>query len=89
MRPADVGAPSTLLVLGKHSGRHAVHARCRELGYTLSAEEGDAIYRRLVAIAERKKRITNDDLHALVDDLRGHERALEAATHDAGYGFGV
>ena len=89
MRPADVGAPSTLLVLGKHSGRHAVHARCRDLGITLSAEEGDVIYRRLMAIAERKKIITNDDLRSLVHEVREHHRALEAVTHDAGYGFGV
>jgi 2-isopropylmalate synthase len=89
MRPSDVGAPSTLLVLGKHSGRHAVHARCRDLGYTLSSEEGDVIYRRLIAIAERKKHVTNDDLRALVDDVREDHRALEAVTHDAGYGFGV
>jgi 2-isopropylmalate synthase len=89
MRPADVGAPSTQLVLGKHSGRHAVHARYRDLGYTLSAEECDAIYLRLVAIAERKKRITNEDLRTLITDLREPELALEAATHDVGYGFGV
>jgi 2-isopropylmalate synthase len=89
MRPADVGAPSTLLVLGKHSGRHAVHARCRDLGYTLSAEEGDVIYRRLMAITERKKHITNDDLRSLVHEVREDHRALEAVTHDAGYGFGV
>ena len=89
MRPEDVGAPSTLLVLGKHSGRHAVHARCEALGYALSPAEGDVIYRRLVALADRKKQVTNDDLAELVRDLRAHQQTLDAARHDAGYGHGV
>jgi 2-isopropylmalate synthase len=88
MRPEDVGAPSTLLVLGKHSGRHAVHARCEQLGYTLSAAEGDVVYRRLIAIAEGKKQVTNDDLAALVADIRTHHVA-EAPKAEVGYGHGV
>jgi len=89
MRPEDVGAPTTLLVLGKHSGRHAVSARCKELGFALSAVEGETVYRRLIAQASRKKQITNDDVRAIVDDVLGVQLAFDGAKHDAGYGFGV
>jgi 2-isopropylmalate synthase len=89
MRPADVGAPATLLVLGKHSGRHALHARSAELGYALSAAEGETLYARVIAMAGRKKHVTNDDVRALIEEMRDHHLALDGSRHDAGYGFGV
>ena len=91
MRPEDVGVPQTTLVLGKHSGRHAVQKRCEQLGLTLTRHQLDQVYRRMVAQADRTKHITDDDLLDISADVCGtpRQRAREAALHEAGYGFGV
>jgi 2-isopropylmalate synthase len=66
MTPESVGVPTNELVLGKHSGRHALALRYRELGYSLDAGELDAAYRRFTELADRKKRIYDQDLISLV-----------------------
>jgi 2-isopropylmalate synthase len=68
MRPETVGAGKTQLVLGKHSGRHAVGARLRELGYALPEEDLNKAFARFKALADKKKTITDADLEALVVD---------------------
>ncbi|RMH41237.1 MAG: 2-isopropylmalate synthase [Deltaproteobacteria bacterium] len=68
MRPETVGASHSLLVLGKHSGRHAVKVRLAELGYALSDAELDKAFARFKALADKKKTITDADLEALVTD---------------------
>ena len=79
MRAEDVGAPWQPIVLGKHSGRHAVQRRCAELRLQLTAIEiGDA-YRALMAIADERKTITDADLIAVVSALRREGRAETAA----------
>ncbi|MGE5361925.1 MAG: 2-isopropylmalate synthase [Bacteroidales bacterium] len=70
MRPEDVGVPRSTLVLGKHSGRHAVAKRCEELGYTCERVEVDRVYRAMVSLADSQKRIEDDDLHAIIAALR-------------------
>jgi 2-isopropylmalate synthase len=65
MTPASVGVPSNSMVLGKHSGRHALAHRLRELGHTLEARELDVFYHRFVELADRKKAIYDQDLVAL------------------------
>jgi 2-isopropylmalate synthase len=70
MRPEDVGVPSTTLVLGKHSGRHAVRHRCEGLGLSLSRFELDRVYRRMVALAEVQKSIGDADLRRLAEEAR-------------------
>ena len=65
MTPADVGVESTL-VLGKHSGRHAVKKRCEGLGHDLSRFELDRVYRDVIALADRQKSISDDDVTAIV-----------------------
>ena len=65
MRPETVGAAKTLLVLGKHSGRHAFAVRLRELGHGLEGEALDAAFARFKVLADKKKRITDADLEAL------------------------
>jgi len=65
MTPESVGAASTQLVLGKHSGRHALARRYEELGAPLSAAELDAAYTRFIALADRKKRVYDQDLLAI------------------------
>jgi 2-isopropylmalate synthase len=68
MRPESVGVTRTQLVLGKHSGRHALKARLAELGYGLSEPELDKAFERFKALADKKKTIGDADLEALVAD---------------------
>ena len=66
MTPESVGVPTSSLVLGKHSGRHALALRYEELGYSLAPEEVSAAYGRFSELADRKKRIYDQDLIALL-----------------------
>ena len=66
MRPADVGMQASQLVLGKHSGRHAVVDRARQMGYELEDDEVDAIMKRFKALADVKKRVFDSDLEAII-----------------------
>jgi 2-isopropylmalate synthase len=68
MRPETVGAQQTRLVLGKHSGRHALKMRLQELGYALSDADLDRAFERFKALADKKKIITDADLEALISD---------------------
>jgi 2-isopropylmalate synthase len=74
MTPADVGLTDNDIVLGKHSGRHALRAKLAELGYTLSdAELGDA-FKKFKDVADKKKHVTVLDLEALVsEEIRERE----------------
>ncbi len=67
MTPQSVGWTDTKLVLGKHSGRHGLDARLRQLGHRLSAEQLQVAYRRFVALADHKKHITDADLIYIVE----------------------
>jgi 2-isopropylmalate synthase len=66
MTPASVGWDSTQMVLGKHSGRHGLAFRLKQLGYDLDRELLDGIYRRFIELADREKEITDDMLHTIV-----------------------
>jgi len=66
MTPESVGAPENRIVLGKHSGRHALASRYQQLGYELSVDELDDIYHRFTELADKKKRIYDQDLIALL-----------------------
>ena len=65
MRPEDVGVPKATLVLGKHSGRHAVQRRCEQIGVTLDRRELDNVYRAVIAHADREKVVTDADLSTI------------------------
>ena len=67
MTPQSVGWTDTKLVLGKHSGRHGLDARLRQLGRKLNAEDLKEAYRRFVSMADRKKYITDADLLYIVE----------------------
>ena len=67
MTPQSVGWTDTKLVLGKHSGRHELDARLRQLGHKLNAEDLKEAYRRFVSMADRKKYITDADLLYIVE----------------------
>ncbi len=70
MSPADVGVPQTTLVLGKHSGRHAVKHRCDALGHVLSRIELDQVYRLVIARADAQKTIDDADLIAVIREVK-------------------
>jgi len=67
MRPEDVGVPRTELVLGKHSGRHALRQRLGELGYHATDEQLAAIFDDFKILADKKKDIYDADLEALME----------------------
>lgn len=70
MTPESVGVPCTRLVLGKHSGRHALRLRCEKLGFQLDRHELDQVYGFFLALADHAKVV--DDSHLL--DLIGQAR---------------
>jgi 2-isopropylmalate synthase len=71
MTPESVGVPANSLVLGKHSGRHALSLRYMELGYDVTATELDAAYTRFTELADRKKRVYDQDLISLLNATVG------------------
>jgi 2-isopropylmalate synthase len=73
MSPERVGVPRSQIVLGKHSGRHALEARYRELGYTLTREQLEKAYVKFLALADHKKRVEDQDLISI------HESAHSVA----------
>src|SRR6185295_17345333 len=70
MRPQDVGQPTARLVLGRHSGRHAVLSRCEALGFCLSPSEIDEVYRAVITFADHRKALGDGDLKRIVDRVR-------------------
>jgi 2-isopropylmalate synthase len=66
MLPADVGLSSNSLVLGKHSGRHALKNRLQEMGYELSEDQLKELFKAFKELADKKKEIQNEDIEALV-----------------------
>jgi 2-isopropylmalate synthase len=101
MRAEEVGAPWNPLVLGKHSGRHAVQHRCSELGLNVEGGELVEVYRALMVIADDRKIISDNDVVAVVSSIRtGSTRhdhvdpfdtpsGVAAGHHPSGYGHGV
>lgn len=69
--PQSVGVPEGRLVLGKHSGRHALNQRARELGFDLNREELDRLYHRFTAVADhRKKGLMDEEIGALAKECQ-------------------
>jgi len=93
MRPEDVGQPPAQLVLGKHSGRHAVQRRAEALGIELTAVELEELYRMVIERGEQRKSVGDGDLRRLVARLRstGDEEPVHLPHHPEtlGYGHGV
>jgi 2-isopropylmalate synthase len=99
MRPEDVGVTDTTLVLGKHSGRHAVQKRCEELNVKLERHELDRVYRAVIALADREKIVNDADLLKIVAGVRAAgdtDKPVFAPVADfantpaeKGYGHGV
>jgi 2-isopropylmalate synthase len=68
MTPRSVGVPDSKLVLGKHSGRHALSMRCEQLGYQFDRQALDDIYRRFVRLADKIKHVEDHHLLELIRD---------------------
>ncbi len=68
MRPEDIGLAATNLVMGKHSGRAALRAKLKDLGYDLADNQLNDVFVRFKALADRKKEVYDDDLIALMTD---------------------
>jgi 2-isopropylmalate synthase len=79
MDPKSVGVPESRLVLGKHSGRHALKSRLDELGFQLTKEELDLVYTEITALADNKKGLMDEEIAALA---RRSQRALAQTTGD-------
>ncbi len=67
MNPKDIGLDSSEIVLGKHSGRHALSERLKQLGYSLSEDELNIVFERFKALADTKREILDRDLIALLE----------------------
>ena len=67
MDPRTVGVPESKLVLGKHSGRHALKKRTEDLGYDLTREELESLYRRFTAMADTKKGLLDEEIIELIE----------------------
>ena len=98
MRPEEVGVPQATLVLGKHSGRHAVQRRCEQLGMPLERHEVETVYWAIMSIADREKVVNDRDLADVITRIRGRRAgtSTQAAVsdfngtpHEVGYGHGV
>jgi len=75
IEPHTVGVPETKLVLGKHSGRHALNKRAADLGFELNREELDVLYARFTAVADSKKGVRNEEIVALIHEVMGQAAA--------------
>jgi 2-isopropylmalate synthase len=76
--PHTVGVPESKLVLGKHSGRHALNKRAEDLGFQLSKDELDILYHRFTTLADRKKGVHNEEIVALVHEVMGQAAKVTA-----------
>jgi 2-isopropylmalate synthase len=68
MDPHTVGVPESKLVLGKHSGRHALKKRTEDLGYDLGKEELQVLYERFTALADNTKGLLDEEIIALIEE---------------------
>ncbi len=66
MNSADVGIPQNTMVLGKHSGKHALREKLLSMGYELSDEELENVFTRFKIMADKKKNLTSSDIEAMV-----------------------
>jgi 2-isopropylmalate synthase len=75
MKPETIGLSTNSLVLGKHSGRHALNSHIQEMGYNLSKEELEKVFEKFKNLADKKKSIQDEDIEALINEgvLRSSE----------------
>lgn len=90
MKASDIGIPKSTMVLGKHSGKHALRERLEDMGYEVSDEQLNVIFTRFKKLADKKKTITSSDLEALVLN-RGQKDAggWQLLSHVVNVGEGI
>jgi len=76
MRPEDVGLQKSDLVIGKHSGHHAIGDRARDLGYELTEEQLAQVVTEVKALADKKKQIFDDDLRTIIEGIAAEAKGL-------------
>jgi 2-isopropylmalate synthase len=87
MRPQDVGQMPEQLVLGRHSGRHAVQKRCETLGLPLTTDELAKVYHAVITMGEHRKSIGDGDLRRIVERVRSGDSSATAPRQETvGYG---
>jgi 2-isopropylmalate synthase len=79
MTPQSVGVPDSQLVLGKHSGRHALGLRCEQLGHQFDRHQLDEVYRHFVVLADQIKHV--EEVH-LLELISAIQKDRTAATDD-------
>jgi 2-isopropylmalate synthase len=79
MTPQSVGVPDSRLVLGKHSGRHALGLKCASLGFEFDRRELDDIYRRFVVLADQIKKVEDHHLLELVRETKRQSMKIPPA----------
>ncbi len=82
MTPQSVGVPDSRLVLGKHSGRHALAMRCEQMGFQFDRRELDEIYRRFVMLADKIKHVEEHHLRELIQHTRGGSARIPSGNVD-------
>jgi 2-isopropylmalate synthase len=80
MTPHSVGVPDSRLVLGKHSGRHALALRCEQLGHKFERRELDDVYRKFVVIADRIKKVQDCHLLELIEEVCSQGKKIPPAS---------
>jgi 2-isopropylmalate synthase len=68
MRPETIGLSANKLVLGKHSGRHALRTHLKDMGYDLSDEELNLVFKKFKELADKKKHVVDEDLEVIVTE---------------------
>ncbi len=81
MNPEDVGISRSTLVLGKHSGRHAVIDRLKSMGYDLKDEELERFFKYFKALADAKKQVFDEDLEVLIGEVLYKEKGRYKVTN--------
>ncbi len=76
MDPSDIGVPESKLVLGKHSGHHALKQRIKDLGYRIDEETLHKVYDEFKTLADKKKDVYDEDIEAILDQQLDTERTL-------------
>ncbi len=68
MKPETIGLSANKLILGKHSGRHALRSHLKEMGYDLSDEELKLVFKKFKELADKKKHVVDEDLEVIVTE---------------------
>ena len=86
MTPQSVGVPKTRLVLGKHSGRHALGLRCEQLGFRFTVRELDELYREFILLADNLKTVEDRHILKLIETRHKLRMAAAAAQSSVAHG---